>query len=53
MNVDQLFGQIRPICKLIGVAMVIVAALKLFGVHIDIGGSVEATALVGIGLLHV
>lgn len=53
MNLDQLRNQVRPIVHILGVALVVVAALKLFGVNINFGGSVEEAALVGIGLLHV
>lgn len=53
MNLDQIRSQIRPIVHIVGVALVAVAALKLFGVNINFGGGVEESALVGIGLLHV
>ena len=53
MTVDSIFGQARPLLKLIGSALVIVSALKMFGVAIGVPGSVADEALVGIGLLHV
>jgi hypothetical protein len=53
MSVDHIFGQARPILKLLGAALIVVAALQLFGVHVGFGGGVEANALVGLGLLHI
>lgn len=53
MNVDQIFGQVRPILKLAGAICVLVAAAKLFGFSPGIMGSVEGFALVGIGLMQV
>jgi hypothetical protein len=54
MNIDSLLSQIRPILKLVGIALVIVAGLQLFNlVHINFGGDVTQNALVGLGLLHV
>lgn len=54
MNVDAVFGQARPLIKLVGAALVIMAALRLFGVGFTaVPGSVTDLALVGLGLLHV
>lgn len=51
MNTSQLKSQIVPILHLVGLALVVVAALKFGGVRISFGGNVTETALVGIGLL--
>jgi hypothetical protein len=51
MNTAQLKSQVLPILHLIGLALVIVAALKHGGVRISFGGNVSETVLVGIGLL--
>lgn len=51
MNAPQLRSQVVPILNLIGLALVVVAALKFGGVRVPIGGGIEQTALVGIGLL--
>jgi hypothetical protein len=51
MNANQLKLQIVPILHLIGLALVIVAALKYGGVRVAFGGGVQETVLVGIGLL--
>ena len=54
MNIDQARAQVRPIIHVIGVILVLIAAVKMFGLlHIGISGSVTELALVGIGLLHV
>jgi hypothetical protein len=54
MTIDSIFGQIRPILKLIGAALIIVAAIQLFRLaNINLGGDAQANALVGLGLLHV
>lgn len=51
MNTSQLKSQIVPVLHLVGLALVVVAALKFGGVRISFGGNVTETALVGIGLL--
>jgi hypothetical protein len=51
MNAQQFKGQIVPILNLIGLALVIVAALKFGGIRVPVGGNVSETVLVGIGLL--
>ena len=54
MNIDQASAQVRLIIHVIGVILVLVAAVKMFGLlHIGISGSVTEMALVGIGLVHV
>lgn len=53
MTVDSALSQIKPITRIIGIALVLSAALKMFGVHIGIAGDAQTLALVGIGLLHV
>lgn len=53
INLNDPFVQLRPIFKLIGAVMVIIAALELFGVSIRFGGSIADNALVGIGLLSI
>lgn len=53
MNTDQIFGQVRPVLKLAGAVMVIIAALKMFGIADGISGGTTEYALVGLGLLHV
>lgn len=51
MNTAQLKSQVIPILHLIGLALVIVAALKYGGIRVPVGGGVQETVLVGIGLL--
>ena len=51
MNTSQLKSQIVPLLHLVGLALVIIAALKYGGVRIGFGGNVTETAMVGIGLL--
>jgi hypothetical protein len=51
MNTAQLKSQIVPLLHLVGLGLVIVAALKYGGVRIGFGGGVQETVLVGIGLL--
>lgn len=53
MTFDTARAQIRPIVNTAGLILVIVAALKLAGMHFGVPGSVADDALVGIGLLHV
>lgn len=53
MTVDSLISQARPIFKLVGIACVLVAALKLAGFGIPIRTGVTELSLVGIGLLHI
>lgn len=48
MNVDQIFGQVRPIL-LAGAICVLVAAAKLFGFSPGIMGSVEDLLLLALG----
>lgn len=46
MNVDQVFGQIRPITHLIGTIVLVAGALKFFGINVPIsGGAVEMAAI--------
>jgi hypothetical protein len=51
MDLKQATSQIVPLLHLIGLALVIVAALKYGGVQLGFGGNVSETAMVGIGLL--
>jgi len=53
MSVDAIFGQARPLLRLVGAALIVVAAAKLFGFQIGVPGTIEAQALVGLGLMHV
>ena len=53
MNMDQARAQMRPIVHIVGTAVILVAALKLFGVHVPVSGNISELALVGIGLMHV
>lgn len=53
MSYDSLRGQLRPIANIAGLILVIVAGLKLAGMHFGVPGSIADDALVGIGLLHV
>ena len=50
---EQTRAQIRPVVHIVGIILVVVAALKLFGIHIPVPGNISELALVGIGLLHV
>lgn len=48
MNVDQIFGQLRPILSLVGSALIIVGLLKFFGVQITlVSGSGLELAVAG------
>lgn len=47
MNPDQALGQIRPILKLIGSAMIAAGLLKFFGVGIPMKGSGLEVAVAG------
>ena len=49
--VNQFRIQIKPICGLAGLVLVLLAALKLAGVHLGVSGDMNTLALVGIGLL--
>ena len=51
MDLKQVTSQIVPLLHLIGLVLVVIAALKYGGVQIGFGGGVSETALVGIGLL--
>jgi hypothetical protein len=51
MNANQLKSQIIPILNLIGLALVIVAAVKFAGIKVPIDGNIHETVWVGIGLL--
>jgi hypothetical protein len=53
MNVDAIFGQARPLIRLVGAVLIVAAAAKLFGMNFPISGGVSELALVGIGLVHV
>lgn len=54
MNVDAIFGQARPIIRLVGSVLIVIAALRLFGVSITaLPGGVSDLALVGLGLMHI
>ena len=53
MNLDQARAQVRPIVHIVGTVLILVVALKLFGVHIPISGNITELSLVGIGLMHI
>ena len=53
MSVDATFAKARPFLRLVGAALIAVAAAKLFGFRIGVPGTIEAQALVGLGLMHV
>ncbi len=36
MNPEQALGQIRPVLKLVGTAMIVVGLAKFFGININI-----------------
>lgn len=53
MTPDSARQTVRPFTTMAGIALVVIAALKLFGVRLGIPGSITEIALVGIGLLHI
>ena len=53
MNLDQARAQMRPIVHILGTALILIAALKMFGMHIPVTGNISELALVGIGLMHI
>lgn len=52
MDNDPTLAQIKTVFHLIGIVLVLMAAVKLFGYH-GLPGNISEIALVGIGLINV
>lgn len=47
LNIDQVFGQLRPLLQLVGSLMIIAGLLQWFGVNIPVTGNGLELAVAG------